>query len=274
MAITSITKGGAGVEDLLLDVSGKNEIAVRASDTGGSTPVRRINASHLPTTKTTRETDGHDGSDNEALNVDSAIAKLFSQLFDIGKPDDATVEANGASGSRVLRLKALGIETSHIQDLAVSSDKIALLAITAALLADNAVTTDKILNDAVTAVKILDAAVSTDKIADGAVNAQKIEDRAIGRTKINFDGLDTNPGGFIVQMGTHTLTGGLGTTEAHGFPVAVGGTDILIATAASLAAGCWLEHASISGGQASYHFNIDPGAGALMTYIVIRPVTT
>lgn len=273
MAITSILKGLAGAEDIAFDTSGQHRVLTREKSDGNSITVRSLNASHLPTTATTRLQDGHDGDDNAALNVDAALLKAFLQLYEIGKPDSVTVEANGSSGSRVLRVKDLGISSGKITDGAVVEAKIGTGAVVEAKIGPNAVTPGKIAADAVTESKILNLNVTEGKIATAAVTATKIADDAIGKDHIRFDTAGTPPGAFIVEMGQHTLDAVQGVTQAFPITASIVSGDILIATASSIAVtGCHLEHAIISGSNASYHFNIDP-TGGTMNYIVLRPVT-
>ena len=75
---------------------------------------------------------------------------------------------------------------AQIDDLEVTTAKLAANAVTAAKIASDAVTTAKILDSNVTTAKIADSAITSAKIADGAiVNADVNASAAIDKTKIS-----------------------------------------------------------------------------------------
>ena len=84
-------------------------------------------------------------------------------------------------------LKALAfldtVGTSVIDDLAITTGKIANAAVTTAKIADSAITTGKIANGNVTTAKVADSAITTAKIANGAVTSDKID--SVNASKIS-----------------------------------------------------------------------------------------
>jgi hypothetical protein len=81
-------------------------------------------------------------------------------------------------------LTNLSVGTSHLQDGAVTSDKIAAGAVITTKLADSNVTTAKIADSNVTTAKIADSNVTTAKIADSNVTTAKIADSNVTTAKI------------------------------------------------------------------------------------------
>ena len=113
-------------------------------------------------------TNSYTAGDGLALNagefsLDAAVAgdglAHASGVLSVGV-DDATVEVSGDA----LRVKALGINTSHLSPSAVDSS----------ILASNSVTSAKITDLNVTSGKLADSAVSTVKLADNAVTSAKL----------------------------------------------------------------------------------------------------
>ena len=94
------------------------------------------------------------------------------------------------------KIADLAVNTAELADNAITNIKIAALAINTAKLADNAVTTIKIADNAIinskiaisaiTADKLADAIVTSDKLGAGAVTNIKIADGAVTTTKLNL----------------------------------------------------------------------------------------
>lgn len=76
------------------------------------------------------------------------------------------------------------VKSRNIAPEAVTNDKIGDGEVKTRNIANDAVTTDKIEDEAVTTPKIHDSAITTPKIPDGAIVTEKIEDKAITTPKI------------------------------------------------------------------------------------------
>ncbi|RLC87669.1 MAG: hypothetical protein DRJ03_05180 [Chloroflexi bacterium] len=76
------------------------------------------------------------------------------------------------------------IHGSYIEDLTVTTAKIADAAITEAKIADAAISSAKIQDAAITSAKIADAAITSAKIADASITTAKIADLAVTNAKI------------------------------------------------------------------------------------------
>jgi len=96
--------------------------------------------------------------------------------------------------SNTLSIKAFGVATGLIANLAVTSGK----------LADGAVGTAKLATDAVSTIKIADAQVTTDKLATDAVTAAKIADNSVDIARLNVT--DGSNGQFLKTDGSGTLS--------------------------------------------------------------------
>lgn len=96
--------------------------------------------------------------------------------------------------SNTLSIKALGVVTGLIADLAVTSGK----------LAAGAVGTAKLADDAVTTAKIADAQITTDLLATDAVTAAKIADNSVDIARLNVT--DGSAGQFLKTDGAGNLS--------------------------------------------------------------------
>ena len=96
------------------------------------------------------------------------------------------------------------VKTALIQDLGISTPKLAGGSVTTPKLGDAAVTTQKLAQNSVTTEKIADSAVGTNQIANGSVTAQKLA--AIDINDLPESWLDAlMPAGQYLQMAGTTL---------------------------------------------------------------------
>jgi hypothetical protein len=119
-----------------------------------------------------------------------------------------------ASGVGTTQLANLAVTTAKIADAAVTGTKIAALtiatgnianlAVTSGKLADGAVGTAKLADNAVTTAKIAAAQITTDRLADDAVTAAKIADNSIDVARLNTS--DGTAGQFLKTNGSGTLS--------------------------------------------------------------------
>lgn len=79
------------------------------------------------------------------------------------------------------------VGTAQLDNLAVTSDKLAVGSVTNSKLAVGSVTNSKIASNAITSVKIADNAVTTDAILNDAVTVDKLADNAVETDKIKDD---------------------------------------------------------------------------------------
>ena len=89
-----------------------------------------------------------------------------------------------AAGLAAAALATDSVITAKIQDLAVTTGKLAALSVTTAKIAADAVTADELAADAVVTASIVDAAVTEAKLATGAVTEAKLGTAAVTVTKI------------------------------------------------------------------------------------------
>ena len=89
-----------------------------------------------------------------------------------------------AAGLAAAALATDSVITAKIQDLAVTTGKLAALSVTTAKIAADAVTADELAADAVVTASIVDAAVTEAKLATGAVTETKIGTAAVTVTKV------------------------------------------------------------------------------------------
>lgn len=133
----------------------------------------------------------HFGTRVSAAMLDAAIAGNglaggAGTALSVGV-DNSTIEIS----SDALRVKDAGIVTDKINALAVTTGKIDNLAVSTAKLADAAVTTDKIYALNVTSSKIDNGAVGATKLASDAVETAKIKDLNVTAGKLAADAVET-----------------------------------------------------------------------------------
>ena len=156
-----------------------------------------------------------------------------------------TIEADAITTAKILNAN---ITTAKIADDAVTTAKILNANVTNAKIADDAITTAKILNANVTTAKIADANVTTVKIADANVTTAKIANDAVTTVKILdanvttpkiADGNVTNAklqNSSLTINGTAVSLGGTTTITASPVGTALTSTNILVGSAANVAA--------------------------------------
>jgi hypothetical protein len=280
MAITTVYKAKLGFEDLHLDTGGTGStVSVKKSD-GNSRSVRRLNASHMPSTTVTRAKTriGTGTPASSATNADAHIQELYDDLAKIGEPDDSTVEIS----SGILQVKDDGITAAKLKDdaavdanRAVTTNHIRDDAITAAKIATGAVDTDEIAAGAVDTDELAADAVDGSKIADDAVDSEHIANYAVDRGHLNLDGdgdSESYPQAYIVAYGTHSIAGGA-STESESVSIAEAG-DFCMVTMTDIGNGATvhLVSASLDTGdnEIDYEFSADPGASTAQ-YVIFRP---
>ena len=107
------------------------------------------------------------------------------------------------------KLATPAVTTDKIYDGAVSSSKLATPSVTESKLFDESVTTAKLATPAVTTSKIVDGAVTTSKLANPSVSEVKIMDGAV-----TYNKLSTQVQGMLLQSGGNTAIEQL-TTELN-----------------------------------------------------------
>lgn len=133
-----------------------------------------------------------------AGNIDNDV-KQFAALQDDSVTSAMIAEADTTTLQDTDN--GTGVKTGHIQDRAVTDDKIA----------NNAVTTAKIANNAVTAAKIGNGEVRTAELASGAVTSVKIADGTIPEAKLT----SATSGKLVTNGDSHDHEGGDGAQIAH-----------------------------------------------------------
>ncbi len=100
---------------------------------------------------------------------------------------DLTVTAGGLA-----TLTAQSIDTSNLQDAAITESKLADGAVTTLKIAANTVATNQLINNAITTAKINDLAVTTGKLADLAVTLDKLATDSVDTSKLVNASVDTS----------------------------------------------------------------------------------
>lgn len=78
------------------------------------------------------------------------------------------------------------VKTKHIDDEAITFEKMGMASVGTLALRDNSVTTRKIPNKAITSEKIDDGSVTVDKLGISSVSREKVRDNAINMRKLSF----------------------------------------------------------------------------------------
>lgn len=137
--------------------------------------------------------------------------------------DDAVTEAKLADDA---------VSTDKIVDDAVTIDKIADAAVDTAQLVDGAVETAKIADANVTTAKIADSNVTTAKIADSNVTTAKVADAAITKAKIakpqrlysKYSDTGTSASTSEETLATYTVTAGYVANDGEAIRITASGT--------------------------------------------------
>jgi len=224
--MATFRKSPAGVEDIAFDSDGGGGVETTQRADGTYRTVRRVNASHIPVTATTRAKDTADGTDTEATTVDGALQELYTDVANLGVPDDSTLENDGGT----LQVKDDGITGAKIGDDEIDSEHYAADSIDNEHLAANAVagsasgaSGDNVIEAAsIDTADIADEAIEEDLLANDSVGADNIIDDAVGADAIADDVVagnhvaqtttsDTTPGVPVVYIMERTAAAG--TTE-------------------------------------------------------------
>jgi len=267
--ITTVSKRRLGKEDIYFDDAGSDAEAVIKTSDGTSRFVKRVNASHIPTTTATRAKTDASGTALNETNIDSTLQQLLDDNALQGIPDGTTLEVVGG----VLRIKDAGVTTAKIADGsvatgkiaddAVTSDKLATDSVTADAIAAGAVDTAELANDAVEEAKIANGAVTNDKVGDGEIKAAKMADV---------------PTHYVAEVGSFSssATGTSTFTNAPTQTSLVAGTDFVHIQMRSVGTGpTAITSAAITGGnQITATTNANQTAGTtVFDYVIYRPVT-
>ena len=128
--------------------------------------------------------------------------------------DDLYVQGNLAiTGTFTGDLAANTVETTDIQNYAITSVKISTGAVTADEIALNAVGASELADDAVDTNAIQNFAVTSAKIATGAVTSTEIALNAVGSSELADDAVDTNAIQNYAVIAAKIATGAVTTVE-------------------------------------------------------------
>lgn len=274
--VTTVKKSLIGVEDLAMDVAGGGATYNRNRSDGTVVDVRRINASHLPITATTRAKKGADNVTVAETNVDALLQAILDELVQIGIPDGTTVEFSGGT----LQIKAGGVGTTQLDADAVDDTKLADNAVGTEHLQDKAVTSVELANDASTDSA---RAVGSNHIKDDAIIARhigagEIGNDAVGDATIKAAKLADTPAFYIAEAGSFSSSATTTDTFAHTVSETglVAGTDIVHIQMRSAGTGpVAVKESKISGGTeitAVTDAN-QTGGTTIFDYVIYRPVS-
>ena len=135
--ITTVKKSKIGEQDIFFDSDGASSEVSIPTSTGGVRTVNKVNASHIPSTTTTRAKTriGSGTPASSATDVDGHIQEVYDDLAKIGEPDDSTV----AVSSGQLIVKTGGITSTQLGSNSVTTVKITDDNVTNAKMAADAV---------------------------------------------------------------------------------------------------------------------------------------
>lgn len=124
-----------------------------------------------------------------------ALLIFYGVSFGLNMPDDAVLsqhikDADNTTGQDTNL--GSGVKTGHIQNGAVTTEKIGENSITSTKLQPNSVTADKIVPGAVTSDKLGLSSVSAEKLQPGSVLSDKIAPGAISADKLQADSVSSN----------------------------------------------------------------------------------
>jgi len=121
----------------------------------------------------------------------AVVADIEDLSITTAKIANAAVEAGKLAANAVTteKLNALAVTAEKVAASAITTAKIANEAVEAGKLAANAVTTDKLDALAVTAAKVADSAITTTKISDSAVSSSKLAANSVTAIKIATDAI-------------------------------------------------------------------------------------
>ena len=154
----------------------------------GGSSIRNQNGSPVP------------GFISESAATEMLHAAVIASTSVLGHVKIDASSPIGIDGNGCLVINNLGITTAKIAAGAVTTAKIDAKAVTTAKIDDKAVTTAKIDDKAVTTAKIDDKAVTTAKIDDKAVTTDKIDDKAVTTDKIDSSAVTTQ------KIANHAVT--------------------------------------------------------------------
>jgi hypothetical protein len=260
MSIT-VVKSKGGVEDLQFDILGTNETVSVKTSSGGSRQVRKINASHVPVTATTRAKTDASGTILTETDVDTVLQQVLTDNASQGIPDGTTIEVSSGS----MRVKDAGISTAKLASNAVTTAKITDANVTAGKLASDAVTTAKILDENVTAGKLASDAVTEAKILNGAVTNLKVP-----ITTLKWDRMFEAPARYVASCSTVAFVGDA-TAEALSI-TGIASTDIIVAQMLSYTNSAYILKAVAGTNVVTLTWNATPGVGSV-NIIAYRAVT-
>ena len=264
---TSYEKFPLGTEDMLLDVNGNGQVESVPTSGGGNRNVHRIGARDIYASTTLRDKKYADGTTAAAANditVDKVLQQVLDDLEDLGQPDDVTLQ--NASG--VLRIKALGVDSGHIQTGAIDIGHMSAEAVNSDQYVDRSIDTVHLALNAVSSNELADDAVVEDKILDGAVAEAKLANNSVTPTKTDFDGSGGTFSHYIFAAGEEPFSGG----TTHTITVTgMASSDINICTMKSEAA----DHDQLTSVSAAGEINVsfpqNPGV-SVISYMVLRLV--
>ena len=209
--ITTVKKARAGEQDLNWDTAGTSSTASVPNSTGGVRTIDRINASHVPTTNTTRALKTAGNVALTETNVDDSLQQLFADNLLQGIPDDSTI----ATTSGVMAVKTGGITATQLASNSVDSAEIVAGSVdndklnptsTSAAVAGSAATGGKV--DVIQAASIGVAnmaanSIDSDQYVDGSIDNVHIADGVIKAVKM----LDAPSHYIIAEDITSSTTG-------------------------------------------------------------------
>ena len=268
---TSYEKFPLGAEDMLLDVNGSGQVEPVPTSGGGNRNVHRIGARDIYASTTLRDKKYADGTTAAAANditVDKVLQQVLDDLEDLGQPDDVTLQ--NASG--VLRIKALGVDSPHIQTGAIDIGHMSAESVNSDQYVDRSIDTVHLALNAVTPNELADDSVTTAKILDGQVTEAKLANDSVTPNKTDFNGSGGTFSHYIVDAGTLTLAG---TTTAEVETIVCAVDDLLIATPVSgWAVNNTMAFAAISdANEVTITSEGTIPAGSKVAYCVLRAVT-
>lgn len=264
MAVT-IKKAKAGVEDLHRDDAGTGATEAIPKSDGGTRTVRKINASHIPTTNTTRAKKSADNTTTTTIDVDASLQELYDDVNSIGVPDGTIIQ----NSSGTLQIAANSITNAKMAANSIDSDQYV----------DGSVDREHLVADIIDGTKLADNAVDSEHYVDGSIDNEHYADNSMGINELNMDNTGLTFSHFPIAGGKTAAASG-GETSLTVSPslqsgLTLASTDIVQATfEVNGAAAVHIRSAIYASGTT---ITITPSAaltaGDIISYVIYRGTT-
>ena len=190
--ITTIKKARLGKQDMLFDVNGTNQTISTPRSDGTTRNVTKINASHLPTTTTTRAKKTAANVTLDETNVDTTLQQLLDDNLSQGIADGtiltvtAGVLAIADNGITQAKMAANSVDSDEYVDGSIDNEHLNPTSVSAAV-AGSAATGGKVNVIQAASIGVANMAansIDSDQYVDGSIDNIHIADNVIKASKM------------------------------------------------------------------------------------------